>query len=95
MISFVCLQGGQAPTIVINGVMGPVSMAENKWVILIKTLLIGVITPDMFFIFENQLMVNCWFVGWWFGFLESPNMKGIGNLECTPRITKPPTQTNN
>ena len=47
MVSFVCLQGGQAPTIVINGVMGPVSMAENKWVILIKTLLIGVITPDI------------------------------------------------
>ena len=41
-----------------------------------------------FFVFwiSNQLMVNCWFGARWFGFLESPKMKGIGNLGCTPRI---------
>ena len=32
----------------------------------------------------NQLMVNCWFGARWFGFLESPKMKGIGILGCTP-----------
>ena len=33
---------------------------------------------------NSQLMVNCWFGSRWFGFLESPNMKGIGILGCTP-----------
>ena len=46
--------------------------------------------------YDAQLMVNCWFGARWFGFLESPKMKGIGNLGCTPiesQTTGP--QTNN
>ena len=43
-----------------------------------------------------QLMVNCWFVSRWFGFLESPKMKGIGNLGCTPIESQTTgSQTNN
>ena len=32
---------------------------------------------DVFFEKWSQLMVNCWFGARWFGFLESPKMKGI------------------
>ena len=30
--------------------------------------------------------LGCWFGSPWFGFLESPKMKGIGILGCTPRL---------
>ena len=32
----------------------------------------------------SQLIVNCWFGARWFGFLESPKMKGIGIPRCSP-----------
>ena len=73
---------------------------ENCWMWLPRDFCLKMLTQVKMCLFcffpkfrGNQLMVNCWFGGWWFGFLESPKMKGIGNLRCTPiRIPnhKPP-----
>ena len=47
---------------------------------------------------NDQLMVNYWLGSRWFGFRkESPKMKGIGILGCTPRFESQTTgpQSNN
>ena len=50
-----------------------------------ETFFVPALSKQLAFFFEEvyQLMVNCWFGARWFGFLESPKMKGIGILGCT------------